>query len=381
MNHLPHFLNFLMSLLPALVVFGILIIVHEWGHFIACRLSKVRVEKFSIGFGPELFHWQSKETRFSVSLLPLGGFVSPAGEEASKIGPEGPRPGDFLAAPVLSRIFIVASGVVMNYLLAFVIFWIVFMMGRPVLGPVVGGFVKGYPAEASLLKVNDKILKVNDQAVSHWQDILLKLDGASGDMIKLNIERPQAGSAPEFLTIQIKPKVENGKDIFGKPFRMRRVGITPDPKGYIYERYGVFRAFVEAWEAEVFHTVLTHKAIFYLVTGHLSPKNLMGPLGIIQVSEQAARVGLTTLLQLLAVLSISLAVINLFPFPALDGGHLIFLFLELITRRRISPVVQEKITTVGFVLLMALMVFVLYNDMVNLQFLDKIKNIFHSLRK
>ena len=84
------------SLLPALVIFGVLVIVHEWGHFIACRLSKIRVEKFSIGFGPELFHWQSKETRFSVALLPLGGFVSPAGEEASKVGPEGPKPGDFL---------------------------------------------------------------------------------------------------------------------------------------------------------------------------------------------------------------------------------------------------------------------------------------------
>jgi len=99
------------SLLPALVVFGVLIIVHEFGHFIACRLSKVRVEKFSIGFGPELLHWQAKETRFSISLFPLGGFVSPAGEEASKVGPEGPKPGDFLAASVLSRIFIVVSGV------------------------------------------------------------------------------------------------------------------------------------------------------------------------------------------------------------------------------------------------------------------------------
>ena len=138
----------LVSLLPALIVFGVLIIVHEFGHFIACRLSKVRVEKFSIGFGPELFHWQSGETRFSISLLPLGGFVSPAGEEASKIGPEGPKPGDFLAAPVLSRIFIIVSGVAMNYLLAFVVFWAVFMIGRPMPGTVVGGFVKGYPAEA-----------------------------------------------------------------------------------------------------------------------------------------------------------------------------------------------------------------------------------------
>ena len=96
-------MNSLISILPALIVFGVLIIVHEFGHFIACRFSKIRVEKFSIGFGPELVHWQSGETRFSISLFPLGGFVSPAGEEASKVGPEGPKPGDFLAATVLSH--------------------------------------------------------------------------------------------------------------------------------------------------------------------------------------------------------------------------------------------------------------------------------------
>ena len=370
-------MSHLMSLLPALIVFGILIIVHEFGHFMACRFSKVRVEKFSIGFGPELFHWQSGETRFSLSLFPLGGFVSPAGEEASKIGPEGPKPGDFLAASTLSRIFIVVSGVAMNYLLAFVVFWAVFVIGRPMPGTVIGGFVKGYPAEASLLKTSDKILKVNDQAVTNWKDILARFDETSGAMIKLNIERPVPNAGSQLLTIQIKPKVEDVRDMLGKSVRMKRVGITPDPAVYVAERYGPVTALAKAWELETFHTVLTHKALFYLMTGQVSPKNLMGPLGIIQVSGQAAKAGIAALLQLLAILSVSLAVINLLPFPALDGGHLVFLFIELITRRRISPVWQERITTGGFFLLMALMVFVLYNDVVNLSILAKIKSLFH----
>ncbi len=365
------------SLLPALVVFGVLIIVHEFGHFIACRLSKVRVEKFSIGFGPELLHWQAKETRFSISLFPLGGFVSPAGEEASKVGPEGPKPGDFLAASVLSRIFIVVSGVAMNYVLAFVVFWAVFMIGRPMPGNVVGGFVKGYPAEASLLKVNDKILKVDDKAVANWKDILDGFDKAPGEIIQLNVERPRTGAQPEFLSVQIKPKVEDVRDLFGKTMRMRRVGITPDPSSFVSERYAVLPALARAWELEVFYTVLTHKALFFLITGQISPKNLMGPLGIIQISGQAAKAGIATLLQLLAILSVSLAVINLLPLPALDGGHLVFLLIELVTRKRISPVWQERITTGGFFLLMALMVFVLYNDVVNLSILEKLKNLFH----
>jgi len=370
-------MNSLMSILPALIVFGILIIVHEFGHFIACRLSKVRVEKFSIGFGPELVHWQSGETRFSISLLPLGGFVSPAGEEASKVGPEGPKPGDFLAASTLSRIFIVVSGVVMNYVLAFVVFWAVFMIGRPMPGTVVGGFVKGYPAEASLLKVNDKILKVDDQAVANWQDILNGFDKAPGSTITLDVKRSHPGVQPEFLSVQISPRVEDVRDLFGKSVRMKRVGITPDPASFVSERYGPLSALAKAWQLEVSHTVLTHKALFYLLTGQLSPKNLMGPLGIIQISGQAAKAGIATLLQLLAILSVSLAVINLFPLPALDGGHLVFLLIELVTRKRISPVLQERITTVGFYLLMALMVFVIYNDVINLSILEKLKNLFH----
>jgi regulator of sigma E protease len=370
-------MNSLISILPALVVFGVLIIVHEFGHFFACRFSKVRVEKFSIGFGPELIHWQSGETRFSISLFPLGGFVSPAGEEASKVGPEGPKPGDFLAASVFSRIFIVVSGVIMNYVLALVVFWAVFIMGRPVPGTVVGGFVKGYPAEASLLKVKDKIVKVDGKAVAHWQDVLAGLDQAPGAMITMGVERPRAGAQPEFLTISISPKAEDARDLFGKTVRMKRVGITPDPASFAPERYTVLPALAKAWELEAFYTVQTHRALFYLATGQISPKNLMGPLGIIQMSGQAAQAGIATLLQLLAILSVSLAVINLLPLPALDGGHLVFLLIELLTRRRISPVLQERITTGGFFLLMALMVFVLYNDVVNLSILDKLKNLFH----
>lgn len=374
MTNLIHSLT---SLLPALIVFGILIIVHEWGHFIACRLSKVKVERFSIGFGPELFHWQAKETRFSLSLLPLGGFVSPAGEEASKIGPGGPKPGDFLAASVYARMFIIVSGVVMNYVLAFVLFATVFMIGRPVPGPIVGGFVKGYPAESSGLQVGDKILKVNGADVRNWKNILEDIDQTIAPEIKFYVERKHSGAKPEYLGIAIAPKVEETKDVLGKSTAAKRVGITPDPKALDFERYSLLPALGKAWELEVFHTVLTHKALYYLFTGQISPKNLVGPLGIIQISGQAARAGIATLLQLLAILSVSLAVINLFPFPALDGGHLIFLLVELVTRKRVSPVLQEKVSTVGFVLLMVLMVFVFYNDFVNMQLLDKIKNLLH----
>ncbi len=374
-------MNSLISLLPALIVFGILIIVHEFGHFIACRISKVRVEKFSIGFGPELVHWQSGETRFSISLLPLGGFVSPAGEEASKVGPEGPKPGDFLAAPVLSRMFIIVSGVAMNYLLAFVVFWAVFMIGRPMPATVVGGFVKGYPAEASFLKEKDKILKVDGQAVANWADILERFDRAPGNTIKLSVERPRTGAQPEFLTVEIKPKIEDTKDLFGKEVRMRRVGIMPDPASYVSERYAPLPALKKAWDLEVSQTVLTHKVLFHLITGRVSPKNLMGPLGIIQISGQAAKAGLAVLLQLLAVLSVSLAVINLFPLPALDGGHLVFLLIEAVARKPVPAKIQERLSVIGFYLLMGLIVLISIQDAGRMQILDKITKLLHLTAK
>src|SRR3990167_8198153 len=135
---------FLNSLLPAAVVLGLLIIIHEFGHFLACRLTGVKVEKFSIGFGPEILHWQGRETRFSLSLLPLGGYVKPAGETVGELVDQEPKKGDYLAAPLLSRMVIVVAGVVMNYFLAFVLFSAIFFIGRPVPGTVVGCFIEGY---------------------------------------------------------------------------------------------------------------------------------------------------------------------------------------------------------------------------------------------
>lgn len=369
---MSHFFGFLLDILPALVVFGVLIIVHEWGHFIACRLTGVRVEKFSIGFGPELFHWQSKETRFAVSILPLGGFISPAGEDTSKVGSEGPKPGDFLAASVGSRMFIVTAGVIMNFVLAFVLFAAVFMVGRPAPGAVIGGFVKGYPAEASGLKVKDRILKVNEAQVLKWTEVLEALDKSPDGRIRLTVQRDGKD-----LVIVVQPKSEETKDIFGKAVKMQRIGITPDPDTVVIEKYPFLQAVGKAGEIVVFYTTLTYKAIYFICARQLSPKNLMGPLGIVQVTGQAAKAGLAVLLQLMAILSVSLAAINLFPFPALDGGHLVFLLIEGIVRRPVPHKVQEKITNAGFILLMGLMVLVFYNDFVNLQILDKIKNLLH----
>lgn len=361
-------MSFLASIGPAMIVLGVLIIIHELGHFLACRLTGVRVEKFSIGFGPEIFHWQGPQTRYAVSLFPLGGFVKPAGESASELGTQPPQPGDYLAAPIWARIFIVVAGVLMNYILAYFLFVGIFMMGRPIPGTTLGGFVEGYPAVTSGLQEGDTIVAVNGQKVADWRDLTGAIETLPGPELKLGVDR--GGAEVEIL---ITPKTETIRDLFGKEVTLKRLGITPDPKANRFEKFGFLESLRVAWETELFLTATTHKAIFYLLMGKISFKMMSGPIGIVTMAGSAAQLGLPYVLQLAASLSISLAVINLLPVPALDGGHLLFLLIEAVRRRRVSLEFQEKATQAGFVALLVLMVFILYNDLVNLEVIDRLK--------
>lgn len=361
-------MNFLAGLVPTLVVLGILILVHEWGHFIACRLTKVRVEKFSIGFGPELIHFQGKETRYAVSLFPLGGFVKPSGESISEVGAGGLRPYDFLAAPVWKRVLIVVAGVAMNYFLSFALFFTIFLMGRPVPLAKIGGFVEGYPAASSGLAKGDRIIAIGGTPIHSWEDLTEQLNQVSAPEVDLEIERDQ-----RMKKVSIPLRVETVKDVFGETHEIRRLGIKPDPESFETEKLSWWPALREAFLTEVHLAAMTYKGLYYLFTGRLSLKTISGPLGIMTMTGVAAKMGVIYVLHLTAVLGISLAVINLLPIPALDGGHLVFLLIEAVQGRRVSLEFQERATQIGFALLMLLMVLVLYNDLVNLQLFDRFK--------
>jgi len=369
-------MTFLLSIIPTIIVLGILIIIHEFGHFMACRLTGVEVEKFSIGFGPEILHWQGKKTRYVVSLFPLGGFVKPAGESISEVEDKGPNPGDYLAAPLAARIFIVCAGVIMNYLLAFVIFSAMFMIGRPVPGTTIGDFVEGYPAAASGLLKGDRIVSVMDKEVSTWADMTDALQAAPEGPIQLRVERTSGETANELLPIAVTPVSEDVPDVLGDKVKLRRLGIIPHPEARYFQKYGFIEAVKNGFTTTVTMTVMTHKAIFYMIMGKLSVKAISGPVGIISMTGTAAQLGLPYLLQLTGTLSISLAVVNLLPIPALDGGHLLFLLIEAIRRKKVSLQVQERVTQIGFTLLLMLMVFLVYNDLVNIDAFGKLKRLF-----
>lgn len=367
-------MSFLISLIPTLIVLGILILIHELGHFIACRLTGVRVEKFSIGFGPEIFRIQGPETAYVISLLPLGGFVKPAGEMVSEVEGEEPKPGEYLAAPWLSKVFIVTAGVIMNYFLAVVLFSWVFMLGRPIPGTVIGGFIDGYPAQASALSAGDRIISINGHGVDTWQKMTEEINRFEGGELLLTVEKKDTPGA--IYDVRLTPKVENATDLFGKPVTAKRLGVTPSPESQVFEKFPFSQAVVKGADSVISLTVLTHKAIFYMITGRMSARAMSGPIGIVAMTGSAAKLGLPYVIQLAASLSVSLAVINLLPIPALDGGHFFFLLWEGITRRRISYKVQERLTQAGFALLMVLMVFVIYNDLLNLSVIEKVKSFF-----
>ncbi|HCM41821.1 MAG TPA: M50 family metallopeptidase [Candidatus Omnitrophota bacterium] len=367
----------MLSWIPGLVLFGVLIAIHELGHFLACRLTKVKVDKFSIGFGPEILKWKGKETTYTLSLLPLGGFVKPAGEQISEVEGGQPQPGDYLAAPVSARIFIVCAGVIMNYLLALALLIIFFAAPHSVPANVIGEIQKDSPAAAAGLLKGDRILSVDGKPVKVFSEIKEAIVASSADL-KLSIERKDESGFLSASEVVVQPQTVERHDIFGKKTTDRVIGFLPDGSVAVREQYGLGEAITKAAVFEWNYVVLTHKAIFYLVTGQMSPKNLAGPVGIVKMSGEAAKQGWTQLIFLAAILSIGLGVFNLLPFPALDGGHLVFLLVEAITKKPASLKIQERAATVGFILLMGLMVVVFYNDLVNLSIFEKIKNLFNK---
>jgi len=359
-------MGFIGQVLPAVIVLGVLIFIHELGHFLACRFTGVRVDKFSIGFGPEIFSFQGRETRYVISLIPLGGFVKPSGESPEDISSNGLRPYDFLAQGPGKKFIIAVAGVLMNFVLAYVIFSGIFMVGNPVLKSTVGGFVDGYPAQSSGLRAGDLIREVNGAAVSTWNELTGRIMELGNVPLLLTVERD--GS---FLTLQVLPKVEEVTDAFGKKRALARIGILPG-KAYRIEKYGPAEALVKGGETVLTFTGLTFKAIGYLVTGKLSLKALTGPIGIVAVTSETAKRGLVHIFQLMALLSVSLAVFNLLPFPPLDGGLMVFILIEAVRRKALSFRFQEAVAKAGFALLLLLMVAVMYNDLVQIGFFGKI---------
>ncbi|HAZ09771.1 MAG TPA: RIP metalloprotease RseP [Candidatus Omnitrophica bacterium] len=358
----------MLSLVSFIVVLSILVIVHEFGHFIVAKRMGVRVEKFSIGFGPEIAGITKAETRYSISIIPLGGYVKLAGET----GAEGVKleKWEYFSRPVGERIKIIFAGPLLNYILAFLIFSFVFMAGSPTLTTTIGKVMPGYPAESAGLKTGDKILNINGKDVVFWEDVTKIIHASRSVEMKILV-----GRDTERINLLVMPKSQDMKTIFGSSKKISIIGIAPSDE-VVYVKYGFLKSIYMGAERLWTLTYITCRALWASITGAIPVKESMtGPIGIFYITGQAAKLGLVYLLQLMGVLSASLAIFNLLPVPVLDGGHILFLIIEKIRKKPVSFKIQENVTQVGMGLLIVLMVFVFYNDFMRFGIFEKVAHL------
>ncbi len=359
----------MLSLITFLIVLGALVIVHEFGHFIMARRIGVRVECFSLGFGPKVLGVKKGDTEYIISLVPLGGYVKLAGDD-----PTQQRSGarhEFLSRGVGERAAILAAGPMVNYALAFILFFFIYMAGNPTLTTEVGGLLSDYPAKSSGLLNGDTIISADGKPVKYWEELTeiihKKTDGDIGLVVK---------RGDRIFDIAIRPKVKSQKDIFGNEIKIALIGIMPSEK-IEKVKYGAPEASVRAFRKITQLTAVTYKAIWSIITRKLSIKDSMtGPLGIFVITGKAAHMGLIYILHFMAVLSTSLAIFNLIPMPVLDGGHMMFLALEKIMGRPLKPRTQEAITNFSVALLVMLTLYICYIDIVRFNLADKAIRLF-----
>ena len=347
----------MLTAIVVFIVFGILILVHEAGHLVAAKRAGITVEIFSLGMGKRLFGKEIGGTDYRVSLVPFGGFCKMAGEDPNES--QG-RDDEFSAKPVGYRFWVVAAGSITNYIFAFILFSIIFMIGVPTLSNEVGELLKGYPASKAGMEVGDKILSINNEEIEYWNDILdiIKSDASSGKTLSFEVEREG-----KVIGIEITPEVQEVTNLFGQTISRPMIGIAPASK-LLEVSYDPVRAVYFGGKRLFALTGITYKGIWLLITGGMPVKtSVSGPIGIAHLLGQAAHLGIIPLLVITAHISMALAIFNLLPFPVLDGGHIIFLAIEKMRGRPVSVRVQEIVTQIALILLILFVVFVSWQDL------------------
>lgn len=355
------------------VVLTVLVFVHEWGHFIVARLNKVRVEVFSIGFGPEIFGWtDSKGTRWKISWVPMGGYVKFFGDANAASTPDQAlqymSPQDkavsFHHKRVGQRAAVVAAGPVANFMLAILILAGFFTIyGKPVTPPVVGAVVEKSAAERAGFQAGDRIVRIDGSKVSSFIDVQQQVTLNTGETMTVVIDRN--GKEVE---LRPTPEIVVLTDRFGNQQKIGRLGISR-PAGEL-EKLGPAQAIWQA-TAETGNIVnLTFKFMGQIITGKRSTEDMGGPLRIAKISGESAQEGLATLIWFMAMLSINLGLINLFPIPMLDGGHLLYYGIEAAMRRPLSERMQEYGFRLGLALVLGMMVLATWNDLNYLKIFD-----------
>jgi regulator of sigma E protease len=346
-------------------ILTVIVFFHELGHFLIARRNGVRVDVFSIGFGPELFGWTARSgTRWKVSLLPLGGYVKMFGESATTGASDEPRDMteeekrvSFHHKSVGQRAAVVAAGPIANFVLAIIILAGMFVFaGQPYTPAGIGEVQAGSAAEAAGLRPGDRITAIDGTAIERFEEVQRIVRLAPGQRLTFTVQRGN-----DSVTLTAVPKRTETVDRFGNRSEIGLLGVSRI--GTEYKKHGVVSAVTEAVAETWRLSVYTLQAVGQIIRGERSSEDLGGPIRIAQMAGQVAELGILSVFWFLAVLSINLGLINLFPVPMLDGGHLVFYAIEAVRGRALSDRIMDYGFRVGLGLVIALFVFVTFQDL------------------
>jgi regulator of sigma E protease len=370
--------GFLGFVVPFLLILTVLVFVHEMGHFLVARWHGVRVEVFSIGFGREIFGFTDRaKTRWKFSMIPLGGYVkffgdanaaSQPGDDVAQLSEE-ERKVAFPCQGLAARSWIVAAGPLANFLLAIVLFAALFAtVGQPFTPAVIGDIVEGSAAAEAGLQPEDRIVAIDGDAIERFEDVQRIVRPSPNQELSIEVLRDG-----ERIALVAVPKASTQTDNFGNTQTIGLLGVTRTGVEYVRHGPGValWRATLETWEV----TTDTLDAVGQIIVGARSTDELGGPIRIAQMSGTVAQIGFATVIWFMAVLSVNLGLINLFPIPMLDGGHLLFYGIEAARGRPLGERAQEYGFRIGLALVFSLMIFVTFNDLANLQVFDFFKRL------
>ncbi len=362
--------NFFTVALAFIVVLSVIVFIHELGHFLVARWCGVAVKAFSIGFGPEIFGFEDRHgTRWRFAVLPLGGYVkfiddegaasTPSNEAIAKMTPE-QREGSFHLKPVWKRAAVVAAGPAANFLLSIVIFAAMFMLyGQSIIEPRIGTVVPDTPAQTAGFKAGDLVLAIQGQEIDSFRELQQIVSTSPEQSLEFRIDRQ--GSE---LTLVVRPELRELEDKLAGKHRRSVIGIQVGAKtsSVRHQTYGPIAA-VQAATVQTWNIVTGTLTFLYdVVRGRQDYNQLGGPIRIADVAGKAAQLGPEVVVQFIALISVSVGLINLFPIPLLDGGHLLFYAIEAIRRRPLSERTQEISFRIGLAVILSMMIFVTFND-------------------
>ncbi len=353
------------TILAVIFVLGVLIFFHELGHFAVARWFRMGVSTFSLGFGPKLVTWKRGKTEYALSLIPLGGYVALVGETDDVI-PEGFTEEEcFSKRPAWQRFLVVAAGPLANFLLAILLCWsMAFVWGSPIALPEVGAVKDGSPAALAGVRPGDRVCSVDGVELATWDDLSAAISASQGRPMQVVLERREGG-APDRILLTLTAEKATRTTIFGEKVSAWLVGIVAS--GALERREeNFFSAAVAGVRRSWQLTALTWEGLVKLVQRVVPADQVGGPIMIAQLVGEQVRHGLLNLLGLTALISINLGILNLLPIPVLDGGTLVFCSIEMLVGRPVNQKVQEYALRFGIAVLVALMLFATYNDIMRI---------------